>query len=259
MLLLTGEAGVRALPLKEPPAGRIFTDTHYCRNTMNSKFGLITGTDQSELKEVPDNPGFLALPEAGTAFREMQKAAEKDGIDLKIASSYRDFQRQLKIWNAKYDGERPVLDWRNRPVDISRLTGVELVCAILFWSALPGTSRHHFGTDFDVYAPKLAPEGYQLKLETEEYGKGGVYHQLTGWLDANMEKFGFFRPFTDDAKVTVGTELWHISYRKTATELAKIQQESKEDFRKFIGGQDIAGRAVITCMIDDIFSEFLAA
>ena len=74
-----------------------------------------------------------------------------------------------------------------------------------------------------------------------------------------MEKFGFFRPFTDDAKVTVGTELWHISYRKTATELAKIQQESKEDFRKFIGGQDIAGRAVITCMIDDIFSEFLAA
>ena len=103
---------------------------------MNSKFGLITGTDQSELKEVPDNPGFLALPEAGTAFREMQKAAEKDGIDLKIASSYRDFQRQLTIWNAKYDGERPVLDWRNRPVDISRLTGVELVCAILFWSAI---------------------------------------------------------------------------------------------------------------------------
>lgn len=225
---------------------------------MDSRFGLITGTDQSELREVPGNGGFLALPEAGNAFREMQLAAEKDGIDLQIASSYRDFQRQLRIWNAKYDGERPVLDWENSPVDISRLTGVELVCAILFWSALPGTSRHHFGTDFDVYAPKLAPEGYQLKLESSEYGKDGVFHPLTEWLNANMEKFGFFRPFTDDARVTVGTELWHISYKKTATELAKIQQESKDDFRKFIGSQDIAGRAVITCMIDDIFSEFLA-
>nr|MBQ5526055.1 D-alanyl-D-alanine carboxypeptidase family protein [Succinivibrionaceae bacterium] len=60
---------------------------------MDSRFGLITGTDQSELREVPGNGGFLALPEAGNAFREMQLAAEKDGIDLQIASSYRDFQR----------------------------------------------------------------------------------------------------------------------------------------------------------------------
>ena len=49
---------------------------------MDSRFGLITGTDQSELREVPGNGGFLALPEAGNAFREMQLAAEKDGIDL---------------------------------------------------------------------------------------------------------------------------------------------------------------------------------
>ena len=77
------------------------------------------------------------------AFLGMRAAAQRVGIDLRAASSFRDFDRQLLIWNGKYRGERVLFDRAGQGLDVSRLTPTERIEAILVWSALPGASRHH--------------------------------------------------------------------------------------------------------------------
>src|SRR5262245_22144469 len=80
----------------------------------------------------------------------MRDAAADAGIDLVPVSSFRDFERQVQIWNRKWHGERPLYDRAGRLLDHARLRESELVDAILCWSAVPGGSRHHWGTDLDV-------------------------------------------------------------------------------------------------------------
>ncbi|MGV6846654.1 MAG: D-alanyl-D-alanine carboxypeptidase family protein [Lutibacter sp.] len=41
-------------------------------------------------------------PEAYKAFKKMKKAALKDGINIQLVSGYRSFNRQLVIWNTKF-------------------------------------------------------------------------------------------------------------------------------------------------------------
>ena len=55
--------------------------------------------------------------------------------------------------------ERPLLDANNQPLDALQLGETERLHAILHWSALPGTSRHHWGTDLDIYDPDCLPAG----------------------------------------------------------------------------------------------------
>ena len=68
--------------------------------------------------------------------------------------------------------ERPLLDARNQPLDALQLGETERLHAILHWSALPGTSRHHWGTDLDIYDPDCLPAGTRLALEPWEYEGG---------------------------------------------------------------------------------------
>src|SRR5688572_23302102 len=109
----------------------------------------LTGRARSHLVEL-SGPTCTLHREAAAPFLAMRAAAAADGIDLVAFSSFRDFDRQLGIWNGKFRGERPMQDRQGRPLDVARLTAAERLAAILWWSALPGTSRHHWGTDFDV-------------------------------------------------------------------------------------------------------------
>ena len=84
----------------------------------------------------------------------LQEAATVAGFNLTVASAYRSFERQLSIWNAKAEGRRVVLDSAGLPVDMMALDPWQQVQAILRWSALPGASRHHWGTDLDIYDKK---------------------------------------------------------------------------------------------------------
>ena len=54
-------------------------------------------------------------------FLAMREAAARAGFDLVPVSSFRDFERQRAIWNAKFRGERPALDRSGRPVDMTAL------------------------------------------------------------------------------------------------------------------------------------------
>ena len=111
----------------------------------------LTGQTDSHLAEVSTlHQTLLAEHNVHHDLMALVNAADTAGFQLEIASGFRDFSRQLLIWNNKFSGQRTMLDSHSQPLDPSRLSDEEKLFAILRWSALPGTSRHHWGTDFDI-------------------------------------------------------------------------------------------------------------
>lgn len=148
--------------------------------------------------------------------RALRAAARAEaGIDLAIASAFREFERQRAIWNGKWRGERPLLDREGRALDAAALDPDARIDAILAWSALPGASRHHWGTDIDVFDRAAMPAGLRPQLVPLEYAPGGVFHALDQWLGESMHRFGFFRPYARDLG-GVQPEPWHLSHAATA-------------------------------------------
>ncbi|MFI4889849.1 MAG: M15 family metallopeptidase [Steroidobacterales bacterium] len=148
-------------------------------------------------------------------FMQLRRIAADAGFDLVPVSAFRDFERQLAIWNAKYAGTRPISGADGTPIDAAALAPEERVRAILQWSALPGASRHHWGTDLDLIDRAALPSGYRVRLECDEYAPRGPFAAATEWLDANAGRFGFFRPFRG-VRSGVRPEPWHYSFAPTA-------------------------------------------
>ncbi|RPG88463.1 MAG: D-alanyl-D-alanine carboxypeptidase family protein [Cellvibrionales bacterium TMED148] len=145
-------------------------------------------------------------------LNEFCEQAFKNGFNLSVCSGYRSFQRQANIWNDKLSGKKPVLDAFGSPIKIENLTEWERVEAVLRWSALPGASRHHWGTDIDVYDSASMPDGYTLQLLHEETVGDGLFASMHQWLDHQIDpQYGFYRPYeTDNGGVL--PERWHLSY-----------------------------------------------
>jgi LAS superfamily LD-carboxypeptidase LdcB len=174
----------------------------------------LTGRDRGHLIEL-DDPRCTLHRAAVRPFLAMRAAAARAGFELVPVSSFRDFGRQRAIWNAKYRGERQAADRRGRPVDMTALDPGARVETILLWSALPGASRHHWGSDVDVADGKVMAAGYRPRLELAEYRRGGPFAGLSAWLDGNMRRFGFYRPYTRRGR-GVQPEPWHLSYAPVA-------------------------------------------
>ena len=172
---------------------------------------IIHGLTEKHLTEISLNDHLYKVTEdTGTAFLRMREDALKDGINLCIASSFRNFGRQKVIFEEKIAGIRPVLDRGEHPVNISELTPEELIRTIMFFSAVPGMSRHHWGTDLDVYDPDALADGEELDLTNRCYSKG-CQKDVGTWLGENMHRYGFFRPYALDNPY-YSYELWHISH-----------------------------------------------
>jgi LAS superfamily LD-carboxypeptidase LdcB len=206
----------------------------------NPEFTLeqLTGRARDHLTELSD-PRCTLHRRVVTPFLAMRAAAAADGIDLVAFSSFRDFDRQLAIWNGKFRGDRPMQDRDGRPLNPGTLSPSERVAAILWWSALPGASRHHWGTDFDVMDLASLPAGYRIQVVPAEYQAGGPFERLTRWLDAHMHAFGFFRPYTTD-RGGVSPEPWHLSYAPVAREAQRAL--SLERLREVLAAAEIDGR-----------------
>lgn len=146
------------------------------------------------------------------ALTDLFFAAKKEGFDLAISSSFRSYEAQKSIWNEKALGIRPVLDSNSKPLNLSAMSSMEILFSILRWSALPGASRHHWGSDLDIYDQNALTADYKVQLVPSEYESSGPFYQSTLWLNENMKDFGFFRPYSRDSG-GIAPELWHISYR----------------------------------------------
>ena len=133
----------------------------------------LTGRVETHLASMPGGHRLQAA--AAQAFIALQEDARAAGFELAIASSFRSYSRQLAIWNGKASGQRRVHDDAGRDVDVTALAPGDRLRAILRYSAIPGTSRHHWGTDLDVYDAAVVPAGYQLELSPQEVAPGGLF------------------------------------------------------------------------------------
>jgi LAS superfamily LD-carboxypeptidase LdcB len=170
----------------------------------------LTGRARTHLVQF-DEPRYAIHKAVQEPFFALRDAAEKAGFALHPFSAFRDFDAQLKIWNNKFSGERPLYDQHGVAQDFASLSPEQIVDCILNWSAVPGASRHHWGCDIDVVDTARVPADYKVKLLPEESAPGGVFYDLHLWLDKNIEAFGFFRPYQ---KYQGGfyAEAWHLSY-----------------------------------------------
>ncbi|WP_106828714.1 M15 family metallopeptidase [Parabacteroides pacaensis] len=127
------------------------------------------------------------------AFKIMYEAAKKDQVNLIVVSGCRTFNDQQCIWDNKWKRE----EYMAIPDEKSR------ALAILSYVAVPGTSRHHWGTEIDFNSAKLA------------YYSAGKGKKLYEWLKENAPKFGFYQPYTpinEERPTGYQEEMWHWTY-----------------------------------------------
>ncbi|MGN0909746.1 MAG: M15 family metallopeptidase [Succinivibrio sp.] len=169
-----------------------------------------SGLDGSFCATSEEFPGIAASAGALKALSDLRADALSSGFDLRACSGWRSFERQAAIVTQKLEGKRPILGADEKPVDASRMDLAGKLEAALRFSALPGFSRHHFGTDFDIYAANLIPQGGRLELTCREYDEGMYFHEFGKWLSGALERHGFARPFT--GRGGISREPWHVSY-----------------------------------------------
>lgn len=192
--------------------------------------------------------------ETVAAFLSMRDAAANAGIDLQPRSSFRDLDRQLSIWNAKWRGERALYDRAGQLLEYAQLRPPALLDAILTWSALPGGSRHHWGSDVDVIDAGVVPTGYTVELLPSEYAPDGIFARLSTWLDDNMHRFGFFRPYRSD-RGGVSPEPWHLSYAPVS--MPALELLSLSVLRDVVESVAIEGRDQILMRLPEIYTRYL--
>ena len=178
------------------------------------------------------NPEFYnkkipIIKEAGEAFVNMKKEALKDGIKIEIVSGFRSYNRQKQIWNRKF-----------RINKMNGLSPQQNILKIIEYSTLPGTSRHHWGTDIDIIDGNKTVSGDVL-LEKNFHGDG-PYVKLRKWMDINAKRFGFYRPYNNNPKRKgFEYEPWHYSYAPIAIPMLKAYVKLK--FKDQIVQKDLEG------------------
>nr|WP_299337830.1 M15 family metallopeptidase [Allomuricauda sp.] len=172
--------------------------------------------------------GINLREEAYNAFVQMKKAAYSDGFDIKMVSSYRDFYRQEGIWERKYikyteeDGMEPL----------------DAIDKIIEYSTIPGTSRHHWGTDIDIIDGY--PEVTGGVLVPEKFEEGGPFEALKKWLDEYSESFGFYLVYTDEPKRRgFKYEPWHYSYAPISIPMLTVFR--KKNILKLLQNEEFVG------------------
>lgn len=211
----------RALPIE---AGELLVDTIpkkkavFTTAYLMGKFDPATHPDF--VKIVPpyaDNNERYLRKDTYEAFKKMHAAAQKEGVNLVIISATRNFESQKGIWEAKWTGERLVDDQ-----DISQTIPdpKKRALKILEYSSMPGSSRHHWGTDID------------LNNLSDNHFQSGEGKKVYTWLRANAAQYGFCQPYSPkgaDRPAGYNEEKWHWSYLPISKKLTALAAQKLKD------------------------------
>jgi len=213
----------------------------------------LTGRTRSHIEQL-DDPRVALHREVVAPFLALRSAAAREGIDIRPYSAFRDFTAQVEIWNRKFRGERPLYDRAGNVRDHSSLSPEEIVDAILVWSAVPGASRHHWGSEIDVFDAAAMPVDYRVQLLPEEYAEDGVFAKLARWLDENLHRFGFFRPYDRD-RGGVYPEPWHISYQPVSA--VALSALTPEVIAHALQDTDVLGKELVLNRLPEIWRTYV--
>lgn len=175
--------------------------------------------------------------EAKAAFLKMKAAAAKEGIDIEVVSAYRSFQRQREIFEGKYSRYTK-----------QGLTPEKAIEKIIEYSTIPGTSRHHWGTDIDIIDAN-APRPKSV-LQAKNFHGSGPYCKMKEWLDENSEDFEFYEVYTNNAnRKGFEYEPWHFSYAPVSVPM--LEAYKKLDVKAIMQSEKIKGSAYFTDVFID--------
>ena len=175
--------------------------------------------------------------EAFQAFQAMHHAAAKQGVRLEILSGFRSFWHQSSIWLAKWDGKRLV---RGSDLSQTHPHPQDRAAEILKYSAMPGTSRHHWGTEVDLNA--FSNRYFEVA------GSEGA--KVYAWLQQNARSFGFCRVYSEvgpNRPKGYLQEKWHWSYQPIAYPMQQAYERSihHQDLNGFPGSDQVEGLHVL--------------
>ncbi len=188
-----------------------------------------------------------ARTEAYAKFKAMQDAAalaKPKKIILTIYSATRNFTEQKAIWTAKWCGKRFLnsdkenyfdklnttecnsvkdeIGSKRKPSKLVRTsTDFEKSKLILEYSSMPTTSRHHWGTDFDLN--NASPNDWE-----NDDGK-----RRFDWLMQNAHKYDFCQPYSIGREYGYEVEKWHWSY-------SPLSKSFLTKYNSLIKNEDIA-------------------
>ena len=148
--------------------------------------------------------------ETYNAFKKMHHSAKKRGIKLVIRSATRNFEAQKSIWEDKWTGNRTIED--GTKANEKYPDPQKRALKILEYSSMPGSSRHHWGTDIDI------------NMFENKYFESGEGLTVYTWLNKHADQFGFCQPYTEKSEAEPRTgyneEKWHWTYLPLSQKLA---------------------------------------
>jgi len=176
----------------------------------------------SDMNMPVDGKEHYLRKEAAESLSRLIKDFKKDNpaSPIWVTSSTRSFYDQKAIWEAKWNGERLV---DGKKLNEYEKDPMKRALIILKFSSMPGSSRHHWGTDLD------------FNLLTNSYYETGAGKTFYSWMSANASRFGFHQPYTKNRDKGYCEEKWHWSY----TPLSKI---FLKDWNKLWDSIDLKGK-----------------
>lgn len=177
-----------------------------------------------------DRPGLYLQRDTYAAFIKMYDAAMRDGVRLQIRSATRNFAAQRGIWERKWTGETLIENGQNASVVYP--DPVQRALMILKFSSMPGSSRHHWGTDMD------------LNSFDNSWFESGSGLDIYTWLSLHAREFGFCQPYTakgTDRPYGYEEERWHWSFMPLSQPLTQMAADSlKDDMISGFPGSEVA-------------------
>ncbi len=167
-------------------------------------------------KKYAERDSLLLRKETYEGFKRMYAAAEKEGMKLTIISATRNFNYQKGIWERKW----AVLSKKNSdPSVIAR--------KILQFSSMPGSSRHHWGTDID------------FDNLSNAYFENGNGKRIYDWMKKNAAQYGFCQPYTEGRPTGYNEEKWHWTYMPLSKEFTQFAEKNlkNEQISGFMGAE----------------------
>jgi LAS superfamily LD-carboxypeptidase LdcB len=219
------------------------TDTLINTDYLMGKLNPVTNLSFTDA-QVPyaSRSGMYVREEAYTAFKKMYDAALKDGVRLMIISATRTFDAQKGIWEAKWNGSRSV-EGKNLATAVP--DPVERARIILKYSSMPGTSRHHWGTDLDLNSMDPA------------YFNTAAGKKIYDWLVQHAKEYGFGQPYCEKGEKRPSgyeEEKWHWSYLPLSRQYtsAWLTMVKYSDIKGFKGAETAEKLNVIRDYVEGI-------
>lgn len=205
------------------------------QNKTSYSITQLTGKGDLTLKGSPQQ----LQEEVWNAYEKMRQAALQEGINIQVVSGYRSYDRQKTIYNSKY-----------RRFTNQGMTPAEAIAEILKYSTIPGTSRHHWGTDMDIIDSNQ-PQPASV-LEEEHFHGNGVYVKLKAWLDEHAESFGFYEVYSNkEGRKGFQYEPWHFSYKPIS--VAMLEAFMCLDSDVILTDETLAGKQHLS---EDFFNQY---